>query len=305
MAINLAFTVDNINTVIHIYNTIEVQRANHELPVDLTNYATLSGVSGHPIYLTGGTTQYTLWDPAGTASNWYRSRYYHTTTNAYSAWSDPVLGEAGDLFYNPLFPPEIAYGSSDQAIIDKLRILIGDPLSLRREYGEEAASSIHSDNKTYELDTKGWPVSVTMAGVPMNDSADPTVNGYLYLRFNEDISITTMSGCIAHGVDIWYYSFRHSDRQIMEAYDSVFIPVGLTESTVTTEAYMLQTAIDLLMQEGFENSIEDGANVFDEGSRYDPSPGFELFEELLDKLRRRLDDLVRQLRMYVGGVRID
>jgi len=305
MAISLAFTVDNINTVVQIYNIIEVQRANQELPADGTNYTTLSGVSGHPIPLFAGTTNYNLWDPVGTASNWYRSRYYNTTTTAYSAWSDPVLGEAGDLFYNPLFPPEIAYGSSDQDIIDKLRVLIGDPLGLRREYGEEAASSIHSDNKTYELDTKGWPVSVTMAGVPMNDSTDPTVNGYLYLRFSEDISVTTMSGCVEQGVDIWYYSFRHSDRQIMDAYDSVFIPVGLTEDTVTTEAFMLQTSIDLLMQEGFENSIEDGANVNDEGSRYDPSPGFELFDELLDKLRRRLEELVKQLRMYIGGVRVD
>lgn len=305
MAITLNFTVDDINTVIQIYTTIEVQRANQELPVDLTNYATLSGVSGHPIDLFAGVTQYGLWDSTGTASNWYRSRYYNTSNGVYSAWSDPVLGEAGDLFYNPLFPPEIAYGSSDQAIIDKLRILIGDPLSLRREYGEEAASSIHFDNKTYELDTKGWPVSVFMAGRGMNDSSDPTINGYLYLRFNEDISVTTMSGCIEYGVDVWYYSFRHSDRQIMEAYDSAFIPIGLTEDTVTPEAYMLQTAIDLLMQEGFENSIEDGANVFDEGSKYDPTPGFDLFEDLLDKLRRRLDDLVRQLRMFVGGVRVD
>lgn len=305
MAISLAFTVDNISTVIQIYNTIEVQRADTELPTDLTNYATLSGVAGHPIYLVGGTTQYTLWDPVGTARDWYRSRYYNTSTGAFSAWSDPVLGEAGDLFYNPLFPPEIAYGSSDQAIIDKLRVLIGDPLSLRREYGEEAASSIHSDNKTYELDTKGWPVSVTMAGRPMNDSTDPTVNGYKYLRFDQDISVTVISGCIEYGVDIWYYSFRHSDRAIMEAYDSAFIPIGLTETTVTIEAYMLQASLDLLYQEGFENSIEDGANVFDEGSKYDPTPGFNLFEELLKRRRRELDELVRQLRMYVGGVRID
>lgn len=305
MAINLTFVVDNISTVIQIYNIIEVQRADTELPTDLTNYTTLSGVAGHPITLVGGTSQYELWDPTGTASHWYRSRYYNTSNSAYSSWSDPVLGEAGDLFYNPLFPPEIAYGSSDQAIINKLRILIGDPLSLLREYGEEASSSIHSDNKTYELDTKGYPVSVTMAGVPMNSSTDPTVNGYRYLRFDEDISVTTMSGCLELGVDIWYYSFRHSDRQIMEAYDSVFIPAGLNSTNVTTQAYMLQSAIDLLMQEGFENSVEDGATVTDEGSRYDPNPGFDFFAELLKRRQRELDTLIKQLRIYIGGVLID
>ena len=305
MAINLSFTVDNINTVVLIYNIIEVQRASQELPADLTNYATLSGVSGHPIYLSTGTNQYTLWDPDGTSSNWYRSRYYNTGTHAASSWSDPVLGEAGDLFYNPLYPPEIAYGSSDQAIINKLRILIGDPLSLKREYGEEAASSIHFDNKTYELDTRGWPVSVTMGGVPMNDSTDPTVNGYMYLRFNEDISITTMSGCIEYATDIWYYSFRHSDRQIMEAYDSTFVPAGLTVDNVTVEAYMLQTAIDLLMQESFEDAIEDGAKVTDEGSSYDPSAGFNFRDKLLANAQKRLDSLVKQFRLFNGGVLID
>ncbi len=300
--INLSFTVDNIATVILIYDRIRVARSTAEAgPFD--EFATLDPSE---ITLAGGQSVYTAVDTAGAATHWYRSQYYNTTNSGVvSGWSDPVLGEPGDLYYNPLFPPEVAYGTSDQLIIDRIRRLIGDPLGLRREYGEEAASSIHTDNKTYELDEKGWPVSVTMGGTPMNDTTDPSINGYKYLRFDEDISITTISGCIEYGVDVWYYTFRFSDREIMDAYDNCPTPPGLTSDTVNSEAYMLQTAMELLMWENWENSTEDGALVRDEGSTYDPSPGFRFRENLLKRLQKRLDDLIKSLRMFHGGVLID
>lgn len=308
--ISLSFTVDDVNTVRLIYNQIQVARSDQrDIPVALTEYGgdyTVVSGTGFPINLQPGTTQYRATDPFGTATSWYISRYINSANGSYSGWSDPVLGEPGDLFYNPLFPPEIAYGTADQLIIDRIRRLIGDPLGLRREYGEEASSSIHPDGKTYELDERGWPVSVTMNGVSMNDSTDPTINGYRYLRFDEDISITTWSGGVEYGVDIWYYTFRHSDREIMEAYDNCPPPPGLTTTTANSEAYMLQTAITLLYAELWEDSTEDGANLADEGSRYDPSPGLETKRKLLDGLQKRLDDLVNALVLGgITGVRID
>lgn len=308
--ISLSFTVDDVNTVRLIYNQIQVARSDQrDIPVALTEYGgdyTVVSGTGFPINLQPGTTQYRATDPFGTATSWYISRYINSANGSYSGWSDPVLGEPGDLFYNPLFPPEIAYGTADQLIIDRIRRLIGDPLGLRREYGEEASSSIHPDGKTYELDERGWPVSVTMNGVSMNDSTDPTINGYRYLRFDEDISTTTWSGGVEYGVDIWYYTFRHSDREIMEAYDNCPPPPGLTTTTANSEAYMLQTAITLLYAELWEDSTEDGAKLADEGSRYDPSPGLETKRKLLDGLQKRLDDLVNALVLGgITGVRID
>lgn len=304
--IHLSFIVDNVNTVLQIYNTIQVQRASQELPADETNYSTLSGVDGHPIPLVAGTVQYALTDPAGISSSWYRSRYYSTSTGSVSAWSDPILGEPGDLYYNPLFPPEIAYGTADQLVIDRIRRLIGDPIGLRREYGSEAASSIHFDDKTYELDERGWPVSVTMGGIAMNDSTDPTINGYRFLKFDQDITIISTVSGVEYGIDIWYYTFRFSDREIMEAYDNCPVPIGLTLTTVTPEAFILQTSIDLLTQNATENVFENGAKISDEGSHYDPATGIEALDDLLDKLQKRLDDLVKRLMMSgITGYRLD
>ena len=302
--IYLTFSVDSISTVLQVYNQILIERSVAETGV----YTTVSGLG--PIDLYSGQSTYTETDEYGTSTNWYKSRYYSTVTSNYSGYSSPVLGDAGDLYYNPIYPPEVSYGTSQQLVIDRIRLLMGDPLNLRREHGEEAEASIHSNGKVYELAEKGWPVNVTMNNVQYNDSSNPTVNGYRYLIFNDFIDTTSVvcSGTETrqYGVDIWYYSFRHSPRQISEAYDNIPPPAGLTITTATAEHYMLQTAIDLLMQENWESSAEDSAMIRDEGTLYDPSPGFRFRENLIDKLQKRLDDLVKVAILGgIGGIRLD
>lgn len=298
--IRLTITVDDISTVIQIYDQIQIQRADY----DVGPFATVSGVG--PVTLVSETSSYTVTDDDGIASNWYRSRYYSTSTTNASSWSDPVLGESGDLFYNPLFPPELNLGTSQQLTVDRIRTLIGDPVGLRREYGDEAASSIHFDNKTYELDEKGWPASVHMGGSPYNTSTNPTINGYRYLRFNEDISTTTYSGTVTYGVDIWYYTHRWSDREIMETYDNTPPPVPLTTANTSAEVYMLACAYDLLSSETWEDHIEDGAIVTDEGSKYNPEPGLKGREDMLKRLKKRLDDAIKASTFLANtGVLID
>jgi len=302
--IRLSFTVDNIATVIQIYNQIRIQRGDSESGT----FTTISGLG--PIDLNSGQTSYVVIDGDGTASNWYKSQYYSTVTYSESSWSDPVLGDVGDLFYNPLYPDEVSYGTSQQLVIGRIRKLIGDPLGLNREYGEEAASSIHADGKTYELDEKGYPVSVFMNGQSYNDSTNPTVNGYKYLIFDDFIDTTSVvcSGtkAIEYGVDIYYYSFRWSDRQILEAYDTTPPPPGLTTTTANSESYMLYTAINLLGSENWNDAIEDGAVIRDEGTSYDPSSGFNFRKALLDDLNKKLDAVVKSLILGgISGVRLD
>jgi len=299
--IRLTITVENISTVIQVYDRVRVrssaiETADWDTLTDLTNIILLSGQSN-----------YYYNDTIGTASTYYASQYWLSTDpDVTSGWSDPILGEAGDIYYNPLYPSEASYGTADQLVIDRIRRLIGDPIDLRREYGEDAASSIHPDNKTYELDEKGWPANIRMNNEPYNDSTNPVVNGYRYLVFSEDIEETTWSGCTEYGVDIWYYTFRWSDREIMEAYDNCPPPVGLTTITANSEAYMLQTAIELLYSEVWESSVEDGAVITDEGTRYDPSPGLDTRKGLLDNLQKKLDKLTQSLTLTgISGVLLD
>lgn len=298
--IRLNITVDDISTVIQVYNQIQIQRSE----TDTGTFATVSGTG--PVSLVAGTTSYTVTDSTGVASNWYRSRYYSTSTSNYSGWSDPVLGESGDIFYNPLYPTETNLGTSQQLTVKRIRTLIGDPIGLRRESGEEIAANMHSDNTTYELENKGWPASIHVATVPYNESTNPTINGYKYLRFGNDISTTTISGGVEYGLDIWYYNFRWSDREILDTYDNTPPPVPLTTANATAEIYMLACAYDLLSSETWEDNIEDGAVIKDEGSHYDPSPGLKQREEMLKRLKKRLDDAIKANQLVgIGGVLID
>lgn len=332
--ISLTISIDNISSVTQIFDTVQIRKLGDsgtpDTPVTdlvaMTEYDTVSGtdtINGREpvsdVLLSNDYYQYYFTDPDGYASDWYISRYYNTGDGSTSGWSDPVQGEPGDLYYNPQFPPEIAYGSSDQLIIDRIRLYIGDPLGLRREYGEEALSSIHPDGKTYEMDETGWPSYINMGGMQFTDTDNPSVNGYRFLRFQRYIDdvctecVTYSGTCgedvvkeITHGVDIWYYTFRHSDRQIMEAYDSCPPPSPLTTTTANAEVYMVQTAIDLLRKELWEDATEDGAAIRDEGSHYNPEPGLKIRKQLLDDLTKRRDDLVRALQLTgITGVLID
>ncbi len=287
----------------------------------MTDWVALSGTVDYPIpvILVTNQSQYITYDMDGEDTDWYSSRYNEATVSgSYSGWSAPMLGQSGDLYYNPEFPNEVEYSSEDQAIIDRIRIYIGDPLDLHREYGPNALSSIHPDGKTYELDETGWPAFVTMGGVSFTDTSNPSVNGYKFLKFTEfidelcpecvDTVTCGVSGTrtIENGVDIWYYTFRHSDRQIMEAYDTCLPPIGLTSTTATSQAYMVQTSIDLITKELLEDAVEDGARIKDEGTVYDPAPGLKVRQDVLDDLRKQLKDLVDSLKMQgVTGVLID
>jgi hypothetical protein len=77
-------------------------------------------------------------------------------------------------------------------------------------------------------------------------------------------------------------------------------------ATANTQAYMLYTASRLLGAENWHDAIEDGAEVRDEGTTYNPNPGFTFRAKLLDDAKKKLDDLIKILKMTgVTGVRID
>jgi len=334
--IGLTFNVANIDAIIQVYDEIQIIRYDTVTdvvpetpigdPIVLTDWVVVSGtVSGTssnfsiPVSLVSGQTFYQTYDANGDATDWYSSRYFDTTTGTASAWSTPVLGSDNDLLYDPIYVNEMIITKDDQAIIDQIRIYIGDAKRLRRDFGEEAKSSIHPDGKTYELAEKGWPVSINIGGKTFTNINNPSINGYKYLKFQEtisDVCVThyeeenicgdTVNREVEAGVDIWYHTFRHSDKQILDIYKACPIPAGLTTTTVTSQAYMLQTAIDILTEEYIEDATEDGAVIKDEGSSYDPSPGLIARKGVIDTLKKRLNAIIKSLTLTgITGVLVD
>lgn len=330
--IGITFNVQNLDTVLQVYDQIELIRYNTTTtdppdapigqPVALTDWTVVSGTAEFPVpvELQVGDYVYAAYDPDGEDTDWYSSRYSNSITGDYSAWSTPILGTEGDLLYDPIYPSEDnSYTAEEQAIIKRIRIYIGDPIGLTREFGEEALSSLHPDGKTFELAEKGWPVYIMMGGKGFTSKTNPAVNGYRYLKFQErvdDICYACLeeenlcgdveSKLMTKAVDIWYNTFRHSDKQILNAYDTCPPPPGLTSNNTTSQAYMLQTAIDLITKELIEDASEDGAIVKDGETHYNPEPGLKIRKDLLDDLKKQLDDVVKTLIMAgITGVLID
>ena len=91
----------------------------------------------------------------------------------------------------------------------------------------------------------------------------------------------------------------------MTAYDGAFPPTPLTSANCTSEIYMLQTAYDLLYSETWENLVEDGSSIKDGEDAYNPV-GLQYRDEMLDKLKKRIDDAVKSVRLLgISGVLID
>lgn len=331
--IGITFNVSNIDLVLQAYNQIQCIRYDAEeydtqpptpvgQPLSLVDWAVVSGTTEYPfpLNLVAGQTVYVGYDPIGEDSDWFSSRYYDSDTGAYSAWSEPQLGEEYDIYFDPMYPVEEEFSTEDQAIINRIRLLIGDPIGLSREFGEEALASLHPDGRTFQLAEKGWPAYITMGGKGFTSKYNPTVNGYRYLKFQEQVDElcyecyqgdslcggTADPRLLIQGIDVWYYTFRWSDREILEAYDNCYPPINLSASTATTQCYILQTAIDLITNELLHDSVEDGNIVKDNRTEYDPSIGLEVRKDLLSKLKDDLDKLVKSLIFAdIQGVLID
>ena len=306
--IHLSFSVENVSSVIRVYNQIEVQSSSSETGP----FTTVTGI-GFPIWLSASASTYTADDSIGDGDTWYQSRYSCSNaggdstcrTNGCagetSSWSDPILGSAGEICFDPTYPVEVGYGTSEQLVIDRIRNFLGDFVDLKREYNEQ--DNIHEDGKVYELETKGWPCSININGTTYNTTSNPAVNNYCYLEFSDDI--TTLSG-VDLKIDVFYYMFRFSDREIIKAYNTAYPPYPLTTANATSEVYMLQTSLTLLNGELIRDSIESGATITDEDSRWSPDPGLGIREAVIDKLQKRLDNLVKGLSLTnITGVLLD
>ena len=317
--ITITVSVDNISNVLMVFSRVQLLKYTGSgvptLPVNINEYTTITnGIDQinnrnnvSDIILSSGFTQYYFVDSAGDGDSWYISRYTNESFTTFSSWSDPIQGELGSFYYNPLYPPEVDYGTQDKLVINRIRLLIGDPVGLSRMHGQEALSYLHQDKQVFELEEKGWPCSINMFNTQYTSSVNPTVNGYRYLRFNTplDTSITTISG-VDTSVDIWYYTFRNSDRQIMQVYNNCYPPTPLTTSNCTPDIYMLQSAYDILNSETWEAISEDGVLVIDNRDTYDPTPGLQSRDKMLNRLKASLDLAIKALRLSgIGGVRID
>ena len=281
--VKLTIEVANIDVVILNYDYIRVYLSDSEYGT----YTLLGSIA-----LRSGVSTYTYYDVTGDTDSWYRSSYYNSVTFVESALSNAVHGLEPTIYHDPTYPVEYYFTSHEQLIIRRIRRLIGDFVGLKQVYstGDEFCTSIESDNHTIDLGDKGWPVYVSLDTVEYTSLDDPVVQGYQYLTF---------SGALASGsenplINIWFYTFQFSDREIYEAYGDAMIPPLVPSSCVSEDHLVLQASIDLLENTLASDMMWDGATIRDDQTVYDPSPGLKEKSKLIDRLRKQLDGLVKE-----------
>lgn len=286
--IRLTIQVADIENVLLLYSYIRIYRADS---VDGT-YSHLSYVTLMP-----GQSEYVYDDITGTPDNWYRSSYYRDESME-SALSNAAHGTSPTLFTGATYPNEVYFSTDQSTVIRKIRRFIGDNKGLARIYLEDCESGscnpIHTDNKTLELNEKGWPVYISLSTISSEEDktglSDPIVQGYKYLTFSGTLIDNTV--CNYDIIDIWYYTFKFSDREIYEAYSDAMIPAHVPSDSVTQDHLVLQASIDLLENMTSDDMVDDGAYIKDDQSSYDPSPGLREREKTIGRLKKMLDDLV-------------
>jgi len=274
--------------------------------IRLYTSGTETGTYTHLAYvaLVASQSTYTYNHLTGTTDTWYKSSYYNSNTSAESSLSDPVQGSVAELYHAPTYPSEFKFLASELEVIRKIRRYVGDLKGLKRLYIDESdgtsCSFIHEDRRTIEFEEKGWPLYISLNSVEKTTLADPIVQGYQYAVLSGTLTGTD------NEIDIWYHTFKFSDREIYQAYGDSQIPPGLTSDTVTADHLILQAAIDLLENMTAEDMVEDGASIRDNETAYDPSVGLRTRADMINRLRKQLDNLVKQYIMTgITGILLD
>ena len=293
--IKLTIEVANISVVIALYDQIMIYTSSSESGT----YTYLDSVS-----LVAGVSTYYYTHTTGDSDTWYKSTYYNSVTEAESSFSNAVRGDSPILFQTITYPEEYTFTADDSVIIRRIRRSIGDLVQLKRIYadGTEFCSSIIDDNKTIDLGEKGWPVYVSVNSVEYTSLDDPIIQGYRYLTFSGTLSTS-------YEVNVWYYTFKFSDRQIYESYDDAMIPPNVPSSCVSPDHLVLQASIDLLENMTAEDLVNDGAMIRDDQTVYDPSVGLKERSNLINRLQKQLDALtlecIRSNLLGLTGVLLD
>jgi len=278
--IQLTVYVNDLSTVMSVFSRIIIHTSE---AIDGT-YTYLDFIP-----LQSGVSSYTYNHITGTPDTWYKCAYYNPTTLVQSTFSDPTKGTV--LIFNIVsYPDEYTLSSSDQILVRKIRRLIGDNKGLGRMYsnGTTSCTNVLEDNRTVDLKEKGWPVYVKINNDEYTTLYNPIVQGYQYLTFSGTLS----SGVVNDTIEIWYNTFKYSDREIYEAYGDTMMPAGVPASCVSQDHLILQASIDLLENITSEDMTVDGAAIRDDQSLYDPSPGLRERDKTINRLKKMLDALI-------------
>lgn len=212
------------------------------------------------------------------------------------------------LFADTTYPPEITLTTDEEAIVLDIRKLVGDtPQIGYDQYGFVSSdngpfsSRVFRNGTLYRFAERSWPLKVTVSGIDYEDSSEPTVNNYEWLMFSTPaLSESTF--------EIFYETFKFSDKEIMEAYDQALMILSersIPISAIPQNLREVQAAIILL--EGQIASSPGSIQVTDGRTQFNKSKTADV--DYLQGLRNQLKEMMTNVRMHIAlnivGVRLE
>lgn len=312
MAINIEIEVIDVNTIIATYDLINIYRASSYSGT----YSLIGSTS-----LVYNKTLYVYTDLNGLETGFYKVSYYNSSTLVESTQSAAIQGFYVDYGYNPVtYPPELSLTHDELDIVNRVRDELGDTRMVKRDYYDgtsynaslgttlgdnDSWAKVSSDKKTYEMEDRGWPLSILVNGTTYSGSTQPRVQGYSYLMFDSPSAIFTVTGTFS----IYYNTFRFSDKEILNAYDRIdYIPGTAGITTIPISWFYLFASIKLLEGE-FQADANEAASIADGDTRYSNEAAIAARQKELADLRKRLlkeiEDYKFDLSYNIDGVRVD
>jgi len=308
----ITISVVSVDAVETLFDQLLISKAS-----DINGpYTELAVVS--PVTL-ATSSSYSVADLAATAGTYYKAQYYNSSSMISSVFSEPaqetgLFSEYSVPESTATYPPEIALSAEDREIVESIRVTLGDLGNVERDsYAASDPQSVIScgeqvsaDRCTWELrEYRGWPRQIVLNGDLKTSLADPQVLGYRYLTFSGG------SACITGSLDIFYNTFRYSDREILLAYDrsrNLLVACGLKETQVTTEMRIMQAAI-LLLEGEIRQTQENAVMIRDGETTYDNTLGLRSRTDDLLDLKQKMKDLILCAQTYnsykLEGVRVE
>lgn len=292
MAVQLDIVVSDIAATLSAgYTHIKIYRSSQET----TGFTELT-TSSNRIALVSGQSNYTFVDETGTTKMWYKRSFFDGSSE--STLSSAFQGTYTDTkFLNPTYPADETFTSEEYYLIDRIRLLIGDPKELNRDYISEQGTgfdSISEDGKTHTLlNPRGYPLSIEHNDVGLTTASGAEVRDYQFITISGTVDVSAGS---TDTLDVWYYHFRYSDTEILTAYNSQLPPPQLTADQVSTELKLVCTALDLLESEvrQFGTVSATEVDIYQE-IRINPKGGLDARQKDLVALRKRKDKLIQDI----------
>ncbi len=267
----------------------------------------VSGISTRPV-LYAEVVHYNFEDLTGTSSSWYKTSYFNSGSEDESSLSTAAKGiEIEQEHVNSTYPAETALTSSDSFDVDRIRYYIGDSKIVKRDYISPTCTNsyqaVSDDGYTIQLENRGFPLIVVKDGVEFTDSSNPIVIDYNFLTFSGTTTISTSSGV----VDVFYESFRHSDREILKVFNTTSAPPYVSTASLTDEMVRISSAVTIIRAEIARLLGESSGKIELVGElKFDPEGLLKQKRSLLVELKDKLKELVEEVvSNSIEGVRVE